>query len=194
MVSRLESILFLLLVMATIIGLSIHLQTAKSKKAAVTQKKIEINRARLKEYNASGLTNDYQSSVASLIGSVWYFDDFYMENPDIKFLKSRKAQKDKKGFMLEGDVRLRRLDDSSYRAEKVLYLSGKGTLQSIGPFYGEKELSWVKGVNFHYDMKRKVTKASRVFAHYLVEQNRSSAMNKDNNQSDIINRKEGKKP
>jgi len=172
MVSRLESLLFLLLLLFAGIAVTTHLEAVRSSSGddKTVKKKVAISDGHLREVNATGLQNDYRSTEAWLIGNVWYFDNFSLRNREIRELSSAHARKEKTGITLEGNVTLDRMDSSHYRAEKIVYNDQERILRSIGPFYGEKGESYVRGVDLFYDLDRKLTRARSVFAHYILGQ------------------------
>lgn len=171
MVSRIEVVLFLLLLLFAGIGVSTHMEAVRaSKMAKEERKKVMIVAGHLREINATGLENDYRSDRAWLKGEVWYFENFLLRNREIRRLQSEHARKEKTGITLEGNVTLDRMDDSRFRAEKIVYDDHSRILQSVGPFYGEKGESFVRGSDLYYDLTRKVTRARKVFAHYILGQ------------------------
>jgi len=169
MVSRIE--IFLALLLLFFLSLAFvtqqEIEKARAQKLPV-HKSVEVSGARVREVNATSLISAFEASKAELIQKTWYLDDFMMRNADIKSLRSRHARRTKENIRLEGNVTLHRLDDSLYRAETVIYDRKRKTLRSVGPFRGEKEQSFVRGVDFFYETGPRRTRAEKVFAHYLL--------------------------
>ncbi|WP_457607639.1 hypothetical protein [Nitratifractor sp.] len=179
MVSRIEAALLLLLILLAGIAVTIDTQSFRGEKqAARGGKRVLIREGVLREINASALQNEYHSAEAYQIGKTWYFETFLLRNPEITRLQSRHARKNDTLIVLEGNVSMERPDRSIYRADKVHYDTKEKQLRSIGPFYARKGESYVRGVDFFYDTRRKVTKADRVFAHYLLEDRKSEKAGK----------------
>ena len=179
MVSKIEPILLLVIILFTYIGISIQEEGKILRKKYSKQKKdVQVQSPNGVEVNATGLAYRYKASKGMLLRGTWHFSNFWMKSSDIKSLTSKKASKDKRFIKLSGDVRLHKVDNSLYKAEKVIYDTKVKTVKSQGKFRGEKGKSWVNGYDFDYRMEKKITYAKRVFAHYDLEDKESKVKKK----------------
>ncbi len=168
MVHRVEIALFLLFALLLTIALMTHFHgpATVAVKPMRERVKVSLEDARLDEINATALLNTYTVHKAALKGRTWYFEGLDLRNPQISYLRAEHALRKAKLLELEGNVSMRRLDGSLYRAGKVRYDLGKRIVRSIGPFRADKGGSYVRGIDFRYGLNDKITEAKKVFAHY----------------------------
>ncbi|WP_292658330.1 hypothetical protein [Nitratifractor sp.] len=170
MVSRLEIFLGVMLLLALGLGFANRTEITRAKQAQKEiRKTAELFEARSREVNATGVKNEFAAVHATLIGKTWWMENFQTHNADIRLLCSRKAMRNDRLTRLDGNVTLIRTDGAVFRAETVIYDRQKKTLNSIGPFFGQKGANYVKGIDFFYEIVPKRTRAERVFAHYLLK-------------------------
>ncbi len=169
MVSKIEPILVVVIGVFFYIGISIQEEgKILTKKYSKDKKDIEITLPVGVEVNSSGVAYNYKASKATLKKRVWYLDNFWLDNRDIKSLSSKKATKDKRYIKLYKDVVLKKSDGSIYKADIVFYDTKAKRVFSRGPFFATKNRSWVRGVDFDYRIDKKLTFAKRVKAHYII--------------------------
>lgn len=175
MVSKIEPILFLVILIFGYIGFSIQEEgKILQKKYAKQKKDIFILSPTGVEINSSGLAYRYRAKDAMLLGGTWHFNSFWLKGDKIKSLSSKKATKDKRYIKLFGDVKLHKIDDSIYKAQKVIYDTKIKRVKSQGKFRAQKGKSWVIGKDFDYQIPKKITYAKKVFAHYDLEENKKN--------------------
>jgi hypothetical protein len=171
MVGRIEIALAGLLGGALLLGLNNQSQIVQAKKQTTQKRKeVEVFEGRVREVNATGVMNTFSALHAVLIRKTWYMDRFHLANPDIRSLSAVHAQRNEKEILLEGNVTLLRTDGAVYEAEKVHYDQKKRFLRGFGPFYAHREEDYVRGYDFLYEVTPKITRARKVFAHYLLKE------------------------
>jgi hypothetical protein len=175
MVGRIEWVLVLTVAVALFLGLGNRQRIVEDRHRTLSaDKEAELFGARAREINATGLVNAFEADHAEMIRKVWYLERFELVNPEIRALRARRAVRSEREIDLEGNVTLLRKDGARYEAAKVRYDLRRKTLRSFGPFRGEREENFVRGVDFLYEIPRKRTEARDVFAHYiLADDNRS---------------------
>jgi len=172
MVHRVEVVLFLVLILLLIVGVSIQnrMDEVKKQMKVNQNRRVQINNGRLREVNQTGVEDEYWSDLATLIGTTWHYNKFRMRNHEIRSLSSDQASRSKNRVTLSGHVILRKVDGTVIHSERVNYTVNSRILRTDGPFYGEKNGSYVRGINLYYDMGKKVTHANKAFGHYKLNE------------------------
>ena len=169
MVSKIEIIMILAIATSLFVGINLQMKgEALKRQDEQIKKSVEVINPVGREVNSTEVANFYQASKAILIKDVWEFENFKFHNSDIKSLVAKKATKDKQFIKLIDSVKMERFDGSKYRANLVVYDTKIKRVFSEGYFQADKNGSWVKGVDFDYMIKEKLTFAKKVSAHYIV--------------------------
>ena len=176
MVSRLEIFLVLALVFLSLTALLSERKAIEaSKKAGGDRRNVEVRKGTLREVNATNVLNRYRSELAYQSKGSWHFQKLIVYNPEIRSLRSERAMKKGALITMEGNVSMEKLDGSRYYADRVLFDNKKKTIRSVGPFRGEKNGSYVRGVDFYHNLKTDISKGKRVFGHYKMQRDRNAS-------------------
>ena len=171
MVARIEIVLVVLTLLFAIVAGSL---SVGARKPSVSEdgRSVEMHGAHLVEINSSSLIDDIVAREVVRRDDVWYFDDIVFRSPEIRKMSARRGRRGSSKMVLEGNVSMLKEDNSTYRAQKVVYLTDRKIFYSIGPFEARKSENRARGYDFSYDMKKRSTTGRGVRAVYKISESK----------------------
>lgn len=168
--SRIERVIFILVIVAGVVGYMLVVKKYNTHKAVDnSQKSTELNDFTEYDINRTNLMSTLIAKQAFEINEMWFLSYPIVTTDKIAFIKSKRALSKSGIVEFIDDVKTLRRDGKQYFSDKVFYKVRTKEIVTPGDFLVIREFQKMRGTSMVYDTDAEATRAKNVNATFKIK-------------------------